>query len=188
MFIGCLSACHPCRKIWVQSRLCGRPDKNPRRKNSEAKKNRGSFKGAIRIPLDSLMLSFTDLALRRISGKSSKFRSPLFRLPTALRNRAQTKTFPPNVLCTIIRARNCHLLLLAWLVTPPDAGVRQTPREPVASTARPFRFARHVPHVRVTRTGSHETADWRIIFARAHGHRYEAPATIARLIKLRSVH
>jgi hypothetical protein len=46
-------------------------------------KMRGSFKGAIRIPLRALMLFFNGLALLRIPRKSLKFHSSLFSIPTA---------------------------------------------------------------------------------------------------------
>ena len=49
-------------------------------------KNRGRFKGAIRIPLRSLLLFFNNLALPRIPRKSLKFLVLLFSIPTAPTN------------------------------------------------------------------------------------------------------
>ena len=51
---------------------------------SAKEEKRGSFEGAIRIPLRSLMLFFNGLALLRIPRKSLKFHSSLFSIPTAL--------------------------------------------------------------------------------------------------------
>ena len=57
-----VSACHPCRDIWVRSRLpvWSRVEK-PERKNSELPKKRGGFEGAIRILLLVLLFFFNDL-------------------------------------------------------------------------------------------------------------------------------
>jgi hypothetical protein len=49
-------------------------------------KNRGRFKGAIRIPLRSLSLFFNNLALRRIPCKPLKSLPLLFSIPTAPTN------------------------------------------------------------------------------------------------------
>jgi hypothetical protein len=81
-----LSACHPRREIWARSRLAILGgwflDHDWR-----TEKRRGSFKGAIRIPMSSLMLFCNDLALSRVSCKSLKFQSLLF-FPMNLISRA----------------------------------------------------------------------------------------------------
>ena len=52
-------------------------------RDSVTVKNGGRFKGAIRIPLRSLSLSWNNLALPRISRKSLKFLALLLSIPTA---------------------------------------------------------------------------------------------------------
>jgi hypothetical protein len=52
-------------------------------RDSVTVKNRGRFKGAIRIPLRSLGLFFNNLVLPRVPRKSLKFPSLLFSIPTA---------------------------------------------------------------------------------------------------------
>ena len=47
---------------------------------------RGSFEGAIRIPLHSPLFLFSDLEFLRIPRKSLKFHSSLFSIPTAPTN------------------------------------------------------------------------------------------------------
>jgi hypothetical protein len=49
-------------------------------------KMRGSFEGAIRIPLRSSLFLFNDLVFLRIPRKSLKFHSSLFSIPTAPTN------------------------------------------------------------------------------------------------------
>jgi hypothetical protein len=55
-------------------------------RDSGTEKRRGSFKGAIRNPMRSLMLVFNALALSHVSCKSLKFQSLLFSIPTAPTN------------------------------------------------------------------------------------------------------
>jgi hypothetical protein len=52
-------------------------------RDSVTVKNRGRFKGAIRIPLRSLSLFFNNLPFPRISRKSLKLLPLLFSIPTA---------------------------------------------------------------------------------------------------------
>jgi hypothetical protein len=59
------------------------------RKNQNDPKIRGSFKGAVTVPLHSLTLFFSDLASHSISRKSLRFHPLLFSIPTA----------PTKVLC-----------------------------------------------------------------------------------------
>jgi hypothetical protein len=51
--------------------------------SQQIRENRGSFKGAIRIPLRALMFLFNDLAYLCIPRKSLKFLALLFSIPTA---------------------------------------------------------------------------------------------------------
>jgi len=46
---------------------------------------RGSFEGAIRIPLHASSFFFNDLVFLVIPRKSLKFLTPLFSIPTALK-------------------------------------------------------------------------------------------------------
>jgi hypothetical protein len=48
--------------------------------------SRGSFEGAIRIPLHASSFFFNDLAFLVIPRKSLKFLTPLFSIPTAPTN------------------------------------------------------------------------------------------------------
>ncbi len=53
------------------------------RLNLREREKRGSFEGAIRIPLHASLFPFNDLAFRRISRKSFRFLTLLLSIPTA---------------------------------------------------------------------------------------------------------
>jgi len=57
--------------------------KRLRMRISTPEEKRGSFEGAIRIPLRALSFLFNDLAFLRIPRKSLKFLTLLFSIPTA---------------------------------------------------------------------------------------------------------
>src|SRR5271170_2483061 len=59
---------------------------NSGRRISTPEKKRGSFGGAIRIPLHALSFLFNDLTFLRVPRKSLKFHSSLFSIPTAPTN------------------------------------------------------------------------------------------------------
>src|SRR5882724_283924 len=78
----CVSACHPSRESWARGRhLFQMIDERLRVKVSSTKQKRGSFEGAVRIPLHALLFLFKDLAFLRIPSKSLKFRL-LLSIPT----------------------------------------------------------------------------------------------------------
>src|SRR5260370_36156334 len=72
-------------RILGPSRLsyAGQWRKNHRQRNSMTKESRGSFEGAIRIPLHASLFLFNDLPFLRIPRKSLKFPTLLFSIPTA---------------------------------------------------------------------------------------------------------
>jgi hypothetical protein len=76
-----LSARHPCRESWARSRHSLQAVDEKR--ISSTKEKRGSFEGAIRIPLNASLFLFNDLAFLRIPRKSFRFPTLLFSIPTA---------------------------------------------------------------------------------------------------------
>src|SRR5580700_119019 len=83
---GCrneVSACHPCRESWARSRLLWRA---VHEESQQPEKKRGSFEGAIRIPLRASLFLFNDLGFLHVPRKSLKFHSSLFSIPTAPTN------------------------------------------------------------------------------------------------------
>ena len=78
------SACHPCRESWARSRhLLQIVDEEAESENLKPKGKRGSFEGAIRIPLHASLFLFIDLAFLAIPRKSFGFLTLLFSIPTA---------------------------------------------------------------------------------------------------------
>src|SRR5258708_7728605 len=75
-------------RILGPSRLpyAGQWRKNHRQRYSMTKESRGSFEGAIRIPLHASLLLFNDLVFLSIPCKSLKFLTLLFSIPTAPTN------------------------------------------------------------------------------------------------------
>ena len=59
---------------------------------SSPKEKRGSFEGAIRIPLHASLFLFIDLAFLAIPRKSFGFLTLLFSIPTAPTNKINSKT------------------------------------------------------------------------------------------------